>query len=139
MKYNLSTFSFIKNLDGRFKKVLPVLILLVLVLIASIFIWPLSKPELTKATLILDLGGQKRAFEGDTFEGMTILDALNISTKAGNIDFTYAIRDDGINILTLNGPFNGSEFLLNSKQVDAGQINKIPVKAGDKIEIKVIN
>ncbi len=141
MKRKHLNFSFIKKVSwtDAVEKGLPLLVVFFLILF--VFVWPVPPFSKNKATLVIDFGNKKRAFEGETFKDMTVLDALNASTKAGNVDFSYAINGDNVNINKLDAystEDNRNKFLffLNSSTIDSSQINKIKIKPGDEITIK---
>lgn len=93
------------------------------------------------ASLFLALDDQTRMFEGEVIEGMTILDALNASVRAGEIKLRYAVNGKNeTNIMELNGylnhfPNERLAIYLNAQAVNFRDINKIIIKAGDKIKI----
>ena len=96
------------------------------------------------AHLEVGAGDNKRVFEGEVVDGMTILEAMNVSALAGNITFKYTIDgiDNKLKIHTLNGYLSNQEdevidVYLNSSKVDLGQIHMITIKPGDIISIKV--
>ncbi len=101
-------------------------------------------PRTNKATLILSLDNQKRTFEGEIIEGMTILDALNLSTSVGDIKFHYSIQDNGkVKVMAVDDHFIASSFgklsiFLNSQPIKPSDINKVTIRAGDSVEIKAI-
>src|SRR3989344_7853330 len=135
MNYKSLTLFFKPPKDPRILALATLALALVFMLVVNVF------PDSRKATLVIDLDGQKRIFEGETFKGMTILDAINISTNTGKITFIYALTADGVNIAALGDYSNTSLtdkflFYLNSKPIAPSQINKIVIKAGDRIEIK---
>ena len=98
-----------------------------------------------KATLVLTLNNQNRVFEGETIEGLTILDVLNLTTATGNIIFKYAIEKDGkVKIMAINGHIidgisDNLSVLVNSRVIDTTSLNKIAIGPGDKIEVRATN
>lgn len=97
-----------------------------------------------KATLVLTLDNQRRTFEGETTEGMTLLDVLNLSTSAGKIKFKYSIEDNGeVQVMAIDGHLIdnfSSKFhvFLNSQPISISDINKVAIKAGDEILVRAI-
>jgi|SRR3989344_4822116 len=97
-----------------------------------------------KATLVLTLDNQRRTFEGETTEGMTLLDVLNLSTSAGKIKFKYSIEDNGeVQVMAIDGHLIdnfSSKFhvFLNSQPISIFDINKVAIKAGDEILVRAI-
>ena len=49
----------------------------------------LNEHSLGTARLEIVSGGDKRAFEGEVIDGMTVFDALRASALAGNISFNF--------------------------------------------------
>ena len=148
MKHRYLKVSYIK----KFFLHLPILSLIsitfIILILVFIFYFNLPVQNLTKnskATLILSIDNDKRAFEGEIIEGMTLLDALNLSTSVGSINFKYSIQNDGkVQIMAIDGHIiDGSSvklsILLNSNPIETSQINKIAIKAGDTIEIMTKN
>lgn len=95
------------------------------------------------AYLEIDYGSKRRAFRGDLPYEMTILDALNVSARAGDFEVRYVIEDGRTDILGINGVkeiFDNGEkwnFYLNGRKVETAQIHKTRIKAGDKILVKL--
>lgn len=129
------------------KKTIFVQILLLIVLFGTVYFIKLpfnrSDTENTGlATLIINTKTEKRVFEGEVVEDMTILDTLNLATSVGKIKLNYAIDNSGkVNVLEIDGYTNGFGnkyfvFYLNSKKVNAGDLNKKTVYGGDEIEIQ---
>lgn len=120
---------------------MTVFILAAISLISS----PAGLSNNSKATLVLTLDNSSRFFEGETIEGLTLLDVLNLTTATGGINFKYAIEEDGkIKVLAINGHiidgvFNNFSVSVNSRVVDVTSLNKIAIEPGDKIEIKATN
>lgn len=87
-----------------------------------------------QAALIINFGKAKRAFAGETIEGMTIYDALITSSQTGNFDFDFKDGD-----LKRIAEFEENEknwnVYLNGKKVEE-PLDKVFIKAGDKIELK---
>lgn len=124
----------------NWERIIPVIVIVFLVLI--VFVWPIPPFGKNEATLILDINGQKRTFAGETFKEMTILDAINASNEAGGINFKYAINKNDIQMIDINGYSSDHisykfTFYLNSQPINGSDINKIQIRPGDKIEIRV--
>ncbi len=125
--------------------------LLAVVVLVLIFILVYSfDPEMFRlsnrrvAYLEVNDNGTRRAFEGEVVNGMTILDALDASALAGNINFKYEIdtKSNELKIVTLDGylatetPKNAMLF-LNLVRVDIGKIHSMYLNSGDRILIKL--
>lgn len=96
------------------------------------------------AYLEVDDGGIRRAFEGEVISGMTVLDALDASTLAGNINFKYEIdkKSNELRIVALDGyaatkNSKNAMLFLNLVRVDMGKIHHIPLNSGDRILVKL--
>ena len=94
------------------------------------------------ASLILNIGGNKREFQGQIISGMTILDALLVSTQAGEINLKYSLNNDNqTTIFELNNHkiyFQDQiNFYLNSKKIKTEDINKVKLDNSDIVEIKL--
>lgn len=96
------------------------------------------------AYLEVNIDGTRRAFEGEVVDGMTVLDALDASALAGNINFQYEIdrKSNELHIITLDGYSavkapKTATFFLNLARVDAGRIHSIVVNSGDRILVKL--
>lgn len=94
-----------------------------------------------QATLILALedNQQPRIFEGEIVQGMTVLDAIQASTAAGNIRFSYSFDNEKVKLSEING-YDGLSneevsIYLNAEKVDTDAINSISIKDGDEIKI----
>lgn len=120
---------------------------IVLLTMAAIFllaVWAIFKLPIDQpmATLILDLGPEKRIFEGEAYPNMTILDTLIVSSTAGNVTFEYAYNENKeVQIIHLNDhsaydPLVGFLFYLNSKPIQVSEIDKISIKPGDSIKVE---
>ena len=97
-----------------------------------------------EATLFLafENDGKGRMFTGEVVDGMTILDALIVSSEAGQIKFAYHI--DQNNKLIIDGidgytPASDKEavFYLNRVRFGAEYIGKVAIRAGDSIEVRL--
>ncbi|OGN08781.1 MAG: hypothetical protein A3J46_04400 [Candidatus Yanofskybacteria bacterium RIFCSPHIGHO2_02_FULL_41_11] len=112
---------------------------LVVLAIWAIFKLPIEQPM---ATLVIDMGNQKRVFEGQATGDMTILDTLVLSSEAGDISLQYGFNEKKeAQIISLDGysAYDPVEFMffLNSKAVNASEINKLSVQPGDTIKVEV--
>ena len=90
-----------------------------------------------KVVLTIDFGnGEKRAFEGDVVENETLLDALILTSKAGN--FRYNL-DERSNLAAIESFVKNSKkswyWYLNGKK-NSKSLNEIFLKADDNILIK---
>ncbi|MDO8496011.1 MAG: hypothetical protein Q7S43_00980 [bacterium] len=125
--------------------------LLAVVILVLIFILAYSfDPEVFRlsnhrvAYLEVNDNGIRRAFEGEVVGGMTVLDALDASALAGNINFKYEIdrKSNELHIITLDGysatktPREAMLF-LNLVRVDISKIHAIPLSFGDRILIRL--
>lgn len=94
-----------------------------------------------EASLIVDFGDIKRAFEGEVVEKMTILDALNASVAAGNIKLRYTVdSNNNTTIMEINShqatKEKGFQFYINGKKINSNDLNKTMIRSGDKVVIK---
>jgi len=118
---------------------LSILIVILLIVIGLVFYFfgPLGKPKIAEneAVLIINYGAQKRAFAGKVIDNMTIADTLIASAKAGNFDFDY---QKGILKRVDGFEQNGKKWniYLNGTKIE-GLLDKILIKARDKIELKL--
>lgn len=98
-----------------------------------------------EATLLLafENNGQGRMFTGEVVSGMTILDALLVSSEAGQIKLGYHPEQDGkLVIEELDGYTAGTSgkelvFYLNKGKVSVQEINRVAIHPGDKIEVRI--
>lgn len=140
-----------KKLRNIFNNTLIVQIIFVVVITGAIFLFErfsgkedsafknVSKNE---AALFIDFDNMKRVFAGKVVDGMTVLDALNAAVAAGQIKLTYYVDSNNktkvteINDHTTNGeaPFT---FYINSRKLDPSDLNKTPIKPGNKITIRL--
>ena len=105
----------------------------------ALFGFTMNKP----ARLEINIGNHRRVFEGRAVNNMTILDALNASSAAGNISLKYVLDplNDEAKILSLDGYNSESNsallaFYLNSQKVRTEKIHSIHIKSGDVILVK---
>ena len=142
MKSKQSHISSIKKYLDKVQALLVLIFALVILLAAwVIFKLPIGT---TTATLVLDMGTEKRTFEGDASGNMTILDTLVASTAAGNVDLNYTFDQNGqIQIINLNDhstydPSTHFAFFLNSRPVNVSRINNLKVKPGDVVIVEAL-
>lgn len=97
-----------------------------------------------EASLLLSFEGNKgRMFVGEVNEGMTILDALVVSSNAGQIRLKYNIGADGkVIIYGLDGydPDSSDKkmiFYLDQRRIDTEQIGSVLISPGDSIEVRL--
>lgn len=94
------------------------------------------------AYLEIDFGNKKRAFEGELIGEMSILDAVLASSRAGDLEFKYALIDDQTDILKVNGYVEDGlnektlNFYLNGEKIKTSEIHKIKIKSGDDILVR---
>lgn len=125
--------------------------LLAVVILVLIFILAYSfDPEVFRlsnhrvAYLEVNDNGIRRAFEGEVVGGMTVLDALDASALAGNINFKYEIdrKNNELHIITLDGysatkTSRDAMLFLNLVRVDISKIHAISLSFGDRILIRL--
>lgn len=130
------------------RHVIEIVSIVVLIVLASLFkvsidqIKDSGDKENGLATLAVNFDTMTRHFEGEVVEDMTILDALNLALAAGEIKLNYVLDDKNETwIMEINDHLNqigGNSFVfyLNDKQIDSKDLNKIKLKARDKVVIK---
>jgi hypothetical protein len=84
---------------------------------------------------------QKRIFEGDVTDNMSVLQALYASSLAGNFDFRYSVERSGkIQLYKIGDKINdlGGQwyFYLNGNPINIGDIDLQKINKGDLIEAK---
>lgn len=100
-----------------------------------------KEASLKTARIEINYGSEKRAFEGETFPDMSVLDALLAASKGGNFEIRYALLSDNTDIMRIDGLVEDGlgdktwHFYLNGKEIKAVRIHKTKVKSGDKISI----
>ena len=117
---------------------------LFVLLIVTSFFHPFSSRS-REATLVIayENDGRGRMFAGEVIDGMTILDALIVSSRAGQIELKYSLDSDGnLIIASLDGYDQKTSdknlaFYLNQKKIDERFINSATIEPGDNIEIKL--
>ncbi len=115
-----------------------------IVLVAVNYFFPFLRQS-KEATLVLayEDGGKGRVFQGPVIDGMTILDALITSSKAGQIELKYGLNENGkMRINSLDGYDRATSekilvFYLNNQKIDQELINSTPIKPGDNIEVRL--
>lgn len=95
-----------------------------------------------EATLLIDFEGVKRKFQGEVVEKMTVLDAVNAATAAGEIELIYSIdRENNTKIAAINDHLTegGKQFVfyVNSEKLNSNTLNKTYIKPGDEIAIRL--
>jgi len=136
-----------KPFTGFFKETLFVQVLLVAIFVVIVIFssWsfkglPKASKDNNLATLVISLKSGERMFQGEVVEGMTILDALIVSSSTGNIRLNYETDNNGaIDVTEINGHNKDSinfVYYLNDSMIGAEDINKINLKAGDYIKIE---
>jgi len=93
------------------------------------------------ARLEIDYGEKRRAFEGELLSSMSVLDALLAASRGGDFEVRYAILQDAADIMRIDGlAEDGLDgewvFYLNNRRLEAAEIHKVRIRAGDKILVK---
>ncbi len=94
------------------------------------------------AYLEIDFGERKRAFSGEITDDMSVLDALVASSRAGDFDLRYAILNDQVNLMVIDGFVKDGldsknwNFRLNGESVETPLIHKQRINPGDRVLIK---
>jgi hypothetical protein len=94
------------------------------------------------ARVEIDLGDSRRVFEGEIMDDMSVLDAILASSRAGEIEFSYALLNDRTDILRINSHAEDGlnekawNFYLNKEKIEKDEIHRIKIKPGDEILIK---
>ena len=107
-----------------------------------LFHWSFYRPT-SPATLTIDFGNNKRAFQGEVVNDMTILDVLNMAKIAGGVVIEYSINSSGeVSILKIGDYLNDTDgqsfhFYLNSKEVNSRDLASKEVGPGDNVSIKL--
>jgi len=95
-----------------------------------------------EAVLLISFeNGERRMFQGEVIEGMTVLQALAASSKAGQIKLEYSLNPENkVIIEELNGYTKNQDkelvFYLNDSKIDSENINGIAINGGDRIEVR---
>lgn len=95
-----------------------------------------------EATLLIDFENVRRKFQGEVVEKMTVLDAVNAATAAGEIKLIYSVdRENNTKVMEINDHLlEGGRrfaFFVNSKKLGSSELNKTFLKPGDEIVIKL--
>lgn len=94
------------------------------------------------AALMLDFENMKRMFEGEVTEKMTVLDALNASVAAGQIELRHTVDvNNNTSVVEINdhlavGGKNFS-FYINEKKFNTKDLNRTFVNPGDTITVRL--
>ncbi len=122
-------------------------IILMIFLTWSVISYPVSRPNSSvaspnaqTATLVFSLKDTKRVFRGEVTPDMTVLDAMIASIQAGQIKMLYSVnRKNKTNITEIGGHRVASNLgtYLNSERIDIKDLNKIVIKPGDTIEVRL--
>ena len=136
MKYKKSPV----DISSREMVVAQILLLIVLGCLIFLIKWSLKDTNSDMAYLELQVNSQRRAFEGRVGEEMTLLDALYLASRAGNIDFKYTPQPQAnASILQLSG-INQKEYeiYLNSTKIPLDRLSTERIRANDNIIVKAI-
>lgn len=138
-----------KSLKYIFKKGRATEIVSIIILLATASAFKLSVNQLKQegvsglATLAVNIGFENRLFEGGVYDGMTVLDALNMAMSVGKIKLNYVLDNNNqTRVMEIDGHVDRTEdkyfvFYLNNKKIDSMDLNKIHLKTGDDIVIKL--
>jgi len=101
----------------------------------------LPEPSAEARMVINFENGESREFKGPVMADMTILEALHSSSLGGDFELRYSIREDGgVALAKIDGAINPGNrtwyFYLNKEPMNAADIDKIKIKAGDLIEVE---
>ena len=120
------------------------LVIAVLIFLSAAIYFDLFTLQSKEASLLLSFEGDKgRMFVGRVSEGMTILDALIVSSNAGQIRLEYSVSADGrVMIYGLDGynPDSSDKkmiFYLDQRRIDVEQIGSVTIRPGDSIEVRL--
>ena len=111
--------------------------------IFSGFLSGLSLKSYGLAHLEINIGNNRRAFEGEIVDGMTVLEAVQASALAGNIAFKYKMdKNNELIVVSLDGyDYDGSgkplNFYINDSKIDPKKIHSTLIGDGDVIVIKL--
>lgn len=129
---------------GRATEIVPIIVLLTVAFVFKLSVNQLKQDGMSGlATLAVNLDLENRLFEGEVYDGMTVLDALNIAMSVGKIKLNYVLDDKNQTVvMEIDGHINNIEgklfsFYLNNKKIDSQDLNKIRLKAGGNIIIKL--
>lgn len=122
--------------------------LIIGIIVASIGFFALSQKRLNlfgtrarTASMIINFSpDNQRAFEGETGEGLTILEALFSSTQNNDIKLIYTVDEKNeVLVATIDGQPNNTGgkkwyFYINDEFIETKDINKVFVYPRDTIE-----
>lgn len=142
-------FKFLKYISRDKNEVIFAQIALSIILVMTVILIDVSfrqddlfTENTVQASLLINFENKQRLFEGEVVSGMTMLDALNAATAAGQIKLRYVIgEDNSVEIAEINDHVNHAadktfNFYLNGVRVNSENINQILIQNGDKIEIR---
>lgn len=117
--------------------------MVVILTIAVFFYLKFNLPAAsTEAEMVISFeNGESRKFRGPVIADMTILEALHSSSLGGDFELRYSIMPDRtVSLAKIDGAINPGnrvwQIYLNKKQVNAVDIDKIKIRAGDLVEVK---
>lgn len=121
--------------------------IIVLILVVSIYTGffkglPSFLNKGDSARVEIDFGDKKRTFEGKVIEGMSVLDAILASSRAGKLEFQYALLNNQTNVLRIDGFAEDGlnkktwNFYLNEEKIKKDEIHRIKIKSGDDVLIR---
>ena len=129
---NGERFRLFKNM----KKLYLPIIIIILIVIGAVFYFSSPEPKIypNEAALIINFGETKRAFAGETIEGMTALDALLVSAEAGEFEFDF--KDNFLKRINHfeEGDKKWNVYFNEEKTEDS--LSQILIKPKDKIELR---
>ena len=122
-----------------------IVLLVIVILIVWFFHWSFIEDNTNRenllgtASLLIDTKGDQRLFSGEVDEGMTMIDALTTSSKAGDFKFVYLVSATGdVTISDING-FSTEDtdvtFFLNDQQIPAVDLGREFLSGGDEIKV----
>lgn len=94
------------------------------------------------ATVVIDIQGRQRTFQGQVVSGMTVLDALNVSAKAGGLGLDVSSGSGGkpgnVTIEGQNG-WSGkvASVFINGGLLDISDIQTRLLKPHDRVVVTV--
>lgn len=129
--------------------ILAAQIILIIIATGAIFLFerffdkePFAADLENGAALFIDFDNMQRMFTGEIVNGMTVLDALNASVAAGQINLRYYVDErNNTRVAEINDHNTDGKtqftFYINAKKIDASELNKTHIQPGDKITIKL--
>lgn len=113
-----------------------IILIIVFLITAGLVLYFFLMPEndSNEALLIINYGETKRVFLGEVREGMTIFDALLVSAKAGNFDFSFE-GDKLKRIDQLEENSKKWNVYLNGIRIE-NSLDEVFIKAQDEIELR---